>query len=174
MKILLSAYACEPDKGSEPGLGWSWALELASLGNEVWVVTRANNRKALESVKLEEHVSRKLRFVYVDLPYNLRRLKRLRGGIYPYYLLWQWKALEAAREIHETEKFEVVQHVTFVSARQPSGTSWRSFHIRACGGRGSCPLPIKKRIRFLRLDQGFFEGRRQRICPHRPADEIHI
>ena len=25
MKVLLSAYACEPGKGSEPGVGWRWA-----------------------------------------------------------------------------------------------------------------------------------------------------
>ena len=25
MKILLSAYACEPNTGSEPNVGWNWA-----------------------------------------------------------------------------------------------------------------------------------------------------
>ena len=34
-KILLSAYACEPHKGSEPGIGWNWAIQLASLGHQV-------------------------------------------------------------------------------------------------------------------------------------------
>ena len=29
MKVFLSAYACEPGKGSEPGVGWSWAQGLA-------------------------------------------------------------------------------------------------------------------------------------------------
>lgn len=28
MRILLSAYACEPNKGSETGVGRSWANEL--------------------------------------------------------------------------------------------------------------------------------------------------
>ena len=49
MKILLSAYACEPNKGSEPGVGWHWALELGYLGHDVWVLTRANNRPAIEA-----------------------------------------------------------------------------------------------------------------------------
>src|SRR6185295_12842005 len=26
LRVLLSAYACEPSKGSEPGIGWNWAL----------------------------------------------------------------------------------------------------------------------------------------------------
>jgi hypothetical protein len=31
LKLLVSAYACEPNKGSEPGTGWRWALETARL-----------------------------------------------------------------------------------------------------------------------------------------------
>ena len=45
-RILLSAYACEPGKGSEPEVGWMWATELAAAGHEVWVITRAANRLA--------------------------------------------------------------------------------------------------------------------------------
>jgi hypothetical protein len=44
-KILLSAYACEPNKGSEPEVGWKWAITLSQLGHEVYVITRLNNKK---------------------------------------------------------------------------------------------------------------------------------
>ena len=44
MKILLSAYACEPNKGSEPEVGWKWAINLVKAGHEVYVVTRLNNK----------------------------------------------------------------------------------------------------------------------------------
>ena len=47
-RILLSAYACEPGKGSEPEVGWLWATELADSGHEVWVITREANRQAIE------------------------------------------------------------------------------------------------------------------------------
>lgn len=43
MKLLLSAYACELNTGSEPGVGWHWAAEVTRLGHEVWVLTRADN-----------------------------------------------------------------------------------------------------------------------------------
>ena len=49
MKVLLSAYACEPNKGSEPGVGWNWAIEIARLGHKVWVLTRANNQPSIDS-----------------------------------------------------------------------------------------------------------------------------
>ncbi len=44
MRVLLSAYACEPNRGSEAEVGWRWALELAAGGGgDVWVITRGNN-----------------------------------------------------------------------------------------------------------------------------------
>ena len=43
MRILLSAFACAPHSGSEPGVGWHWALELARLGHDVLVLTRARD-----------------------------------------------------------------------------------------------------------------------------------
>lgn len=29
LKIFVSAYACEPDLGSEIGVGWHWVLEMS-------------------------------------------------------------------------------------------------------------------------------------------------
>ena len=29
LKVLISAYACEPSKGSEPAIGWDWVTEIA-------------------------------------------------------------------------------------------------------------------------------------------------
>ena len=46
LNVLLSAYACEPGQGSEPEVGWQWALNLAKF-HEVTVITRANNREGL-------------------------------------------------------------------------------------------------------------------------------
>ena len=65
-RILLSAYACEPGRGSEPALGWGWATELARSGHQVWVLTRADNRPAIERDALAADPN--LNFVYFDLP----------------------------------------------------------------------------------------------------------
>jgi len=46
-KVLVSAYACEPGKGSEPEVGWQWVHQIARF-HEVWVITRANNRLQIE------------------------------------------------------------------------------------------------------------------------------
>lgn len=88
MKILLSAYACDPNKGSEPGVGWNWAVELSSKGNEVWVITRENNRVSIEK-ELEAHPRKNLNFCYFDLPIWLKLREKKIIGIHFYYLLWQ-------------------------------------------------------------------------------------
>ena len=44
LKVLLSAYACEPNKGSEPGVGWNWLIEIAKLNHKVTVITRSNKK----------------------------------------------------------------------------------------------------------------------------------
>ena len=120
MKILLSAYACEPNKGSEPGVGWHWALEIARLGHEVWVLTRANNRAAIEAELTQPPGMEGLHFIYYDLPAWAGWWKKGSRGIRLYYLLWQWGAYRLAKRLHAVERFDRVHHSTFVSVRQPS------------------------------------------------------
>jgi glycosyltransferase involved in cell wall biosynthesis len=118
MKLLVSAYACEPGKGSEPAVGWNWAQALVRRGYEVHVLTRTNNREAIEGDL--DHQRPGLTFHYYDLPGWMREWKHRPGGIYMYYLLWQAGAYRLARRLHAAARFDRVHHVTFASYRQPS------------------------------------------------------
>lgn len=120
MKILLSAYACEPRRGSEPGVGWNWALALARRGHEVWVITRSNNRQAIESEFKVIGDFPKLHFVYFDLGPVMRRFKKTPGGVYWYYILWQFGIVKLAKTLHATESFDLAHHITFGVFRHPS------------------------------------------------------
>jgi len=124
VKILLSAYACEPNKGSEPEVGWSWAVELANLGHDVWILTRTNNQDKIESVLLELPERKNLHFIYYDLPQCILKLKKLTHGVRFYYFFWQFFSFLYVRNIHAIELFDKVHHVTFVSIRQPSFLGW--------------------------------------------------
>ena len=119
MKVLLAAYACEPLRGSEPLVGWQWALEIKRLGHSLWVLTRSNNQRAIESYEAE-HGSTGIHFVYCDLPSPLLRLKRLPAGIYPYYYAWQFAAFFTARRLQRSIGFDRVHQLTFVSVRFPT------------------------------------------------------
>lgn len=120
MKLLLSAYACEPDRGSEPGIGWNWALALRAQGHVVHVLTRRNNRADIEAAL--EKLPPQLRpvFHYHDLPTWAARWKRGGRGVQLYYYLWQLGALAVARQAHREVGFDAVQHLTFGVFRQPS------------------------------------------------------
>ena len=115
MRILVFAYACDPEHGSEPGTGWVWSRMLAHLG-ETWVVTRANNRVPIERALAIVPERERLRFVYVDLPPWARFWKRGQRGVHVYYLLWQVAAARRARRLGGNRSFDLVWHVTFANA----------------------------------------------------------
>jgi glycosyltransferase involved in cell wall biosynthesis len=117
--ILLSAYACEPGKGSEPGMGWHWAMEIARLGHEVHILTRENNLAAIE-MELARHPDLRVYPVGYDLPQWLRSWKKGGRGATFYYSLWQRGAYHAARRLAVTIPFDLVHHITFAVFRQPS------------------------------------------------------
>jgi len=113
---LAFAYACEPGKGSEPGAGWGLARMIARELGECWVITRANNRQAIEEALPHIPEAGRLRFVYVDLPPWARWWKRGQRGIYLYYLLWQVAAVLRARQLVREERFDLVWHLTLANA----------------------------------------------------------
>lgn len=145
MRVLMSAYACEPDKGSEPGIGWHWAVALARAGHEVWVITRANNQNAIERALAENPVAN-LRFVYYDVRSWLRRWKRGGRGVRLYYVLWQWGAYRIARELCRDVKFDIVHHITFGVFRHPSFMAFLDvpFIFGPVGGGETAPRQLRK------------------------------
>ncbi|HMJ22478.1 MAG TPA: glycosyltransferase, partial [Terriglobales bacterium] len=113
MKVLISAYACEPGGGSEPELGWNWALHTAYM-HETWVLTRSSNRQAIEAALGH---SPRINFIYVDLPKWFRWWKKLPLGIYFYYYLWQLLSCVTAKRLNQKTQFDLIHHATF-------GTYW--------------------------------------------------
>jgi glycosyltransferase involved in cell wall biosynthesis len=120
IKVLLSAYACEPSKGSEPGVGWKWACGLAGRV-ELTVLTRGNNRAPIEKAVSNlhaDHPLRQVRLLYHDAGPLWRLMKRLH--LLPtllYYFIWQWTA--ARRFGNEADASDIVHHLTFCTALCP-------------------------------------------------------
>lgn len=113
-RILVAAYACEPNQGSEPGVGWHWVQEIARE-NETWVITRSNNRSVIEAAQ-NASPNANLRFEYVDLPRSLTLWKRKQRGVRTYYYLWQFAALARGYALHRRMRFHLSHHITFVNA----------------------------------------------------------
>jgi glycosyltransferase involved in cell wall biosynthesis len=118
LRVLVSAYACEPGKGSEPGCGWNWVQQIARF-HEAWVITRANNRQTIDEALAQDPMPR-VHWVYFDLPRWARFWKKGRRGIHLYYYLWQLGAYFVGRRLHQAVDFDVVHHVTLGTYWMPS------------------------------------------------------
>jgi glycosyltransferase involved in cell wall biosynthesis len=142
LNVLISAYACEPGKGSEPGVGWNMAHAMASI-NDVWVLTRANNRDAIEA-ELSHRFVPGLHVRYVDLPPWTRWWKRRQRGIHAYYYMWQFAAYRTARRLSREVDFDIAHHVTFVKYWVPSLMAFLQtpFVWGPVGGAESAPEPF--------------------------------
>lgn len=114
LKVLISAYACLPNRGSEPGIGWNTACEMAKH-HTVWVVTRGDNRSAIEA-ELARHPVPNLHIVYHDLPGWTRN----RRALQLHYQLWQLTLYRVVRKLHERERFDLAHHVSYVRWWAPS------------------------------------------------------
>ena len=120
--ILLSAYACEPNQGSEPGVGFSWLVRLLEKGARIVLLTRANNTNSLEQHTSKYIATRQLVIHGIDI-HNLLGLKST--GLLTlnaYYLLWQVKAYLLARRVvrDNAPPICLAWHITFSGCRFPT------------------------------------------------------
>lgn len=158
MNVLISAYACEPGKGSEPGVGWEWIRRLSNNHN-LWVLTRANNREAIEAAR--DQIPCSVHFVYVDLPCTLRFWKRGNRGVNLYYLIWQALAFFRARRLVSEYRIDVAHHVTLMSVTRFSFVPLLGVPsvVGPVGGLQMCPAAawpliknkLRERIRNLSI-----------------------
>jgi len=121
LRVLLSAYACEPHRGSEPLAGWCWSEYLAKTC-DVTVITRTNNRPLIER-ELADMSGPRPAFIFHDPPAWIVRLKKWGLPLPIYYIIWQIGALRKVS--HRLANYDVLHHVTFNSFLVP-GFWWRS------------------------------------------------
>jgi len=119
MKILLSAYACEPGRGTELGVGWNTVREVAKY-HQVWVLTRPDDGREAIEAELARHPIPNLHFIYFTLPIWGGGWQWGNGAFQIHYYLWQIQAYFVARQLHRQIGFDLMQHVTFVKYSSPS------------------------------------------------------
>ncbi len=146
MKVLLSAYACEPNLGSEPGIGWGWTCELARLGYDVWVLTCASHhQKGIEAELSKTPPMPNVHFVFYDIPKVWRWWHTGGRGIRTHNFLWQWGAYRVAKRLHREMPFDLVHHITWGGLRQPSfmGNLGIPFVFGPVGGGEKAPWRLR-------------------------------
>jgi len=112
MNIILSAYACHPSKGSEPGIGWNWLVELSKY-NQVWVLLYRGQEQYVTVSSSVKDLPKKenIHLVPIDVPFPLgiKKLFRFR------YELWQIKAYFAAKKIIKENQIDLIHQVTIAA-----------------------------------------------------------
>ena len=152
MKVLISAYDCKPNYGSEQGNGWNWAWHLAKLDHEIWVLTLIDNKEAIEAELLLQPIPN-LHFIYISIPQWIQRYIKVPIGDFSWqsdYLGWQRRAFKIARQLDKEHEFDIVHHVTWASITAGSWL-WRlnkPFIFGPVGG-GQITPPLFKRY-FLK------------------------
>lgn len=117
-KILISAYGCEPFKGTEQGVGWNWVVKMAKY-NELYIITRKNNKEIIES-NIPKDVEKNLNFIYHDANQLIRKLKRKERGLYFYYFIWQLGVYKIAKKMLKDIEFDYSMHLSFGSMWMPT------------------------------------------------------
>ncbi|MAC83447.1 MAG: hypothetical protein CL624_04865 [Arcobacter sp.] len=116
MNILLGVYACEPNNGSEPEVGWQMVNKIANLlpDDSIYAITKKNNKESIEKEGYPSNVT----FFYYEPPKWLTFWKKGGRGIRTYYYIWSYGAALFLKK--KNINFAIIHHITFVNDWLPS------------------------------------------------------
>ncbi|GGH19239.1 glycosyltransferase [Mucilaginibacter phyllosphaerae] len=131
-KILISAYAISPYKGSEYAAAWNTVKYLAT-SHDVWVLYGMSDDHMGDTHTLRKYISENpnpaIKFIEVDggrAAKAINLLNKAGAGWFFYfaYYLWQRRALRAAKMLLETVDIDVVHQLGPIGFREP-GFLWQ-------------------------------------------------
>ncbi len=124
LEVLVNAYACSPNMGSEPGMGWNWVSNLAKYC-ELFIITEEEFRDKIEAVVPTLPQGPNMHFYYNPVPEKVRDMCWNQGDwrFYWHYRKWQRKTLEIAKQICQERKIDVIHQLNMIGFREP-GLLW--------------------------------------------------
>lgn len=128
LKILMSAYACEPGAGSEYGVGWMVPTTMARKypEDQIFVLTRSRCKEKIEKALANDSSLANIHFLYYDIPSWMFYKNEMQSnwGEQINYLLWQWLVKKFVRKMNKIYHFDIFHHLTFNQYRTPSPGFW--------------------------------------------------
>ncbi len=145
MKLLISSYACAPNRGSEHAIGWTWITHAHRLGHRVWALVAPNNRDAVMRALDADPSLAGVVWLFPEVPGW-----PLRQGVEPrfertYNALWQVRAARAAARLHEEVGFDALHHLTWGGIRAPTflGSIKAPLVLGPLGGGETSPRALR-------------------------------
>jgi glycosyltransferase involved in cell wall biosynthesis len=116
VKVLMSAFGCAPERGSEPGVGFQ-AVMAAAKFHDVWLLTTEHNVASIRNVLDRENRTARVHIEQIALglkeEHDLMRFGL--PGFHWHYDRWQRRAATRALELDREIDFDVVHHVTIAA-----------------------------------------------------------
>ena len=152
MKVLLSVFECNPYRGSDSYVGWSYVKNMSRL-NDVYALTRTDNKEDIEQyLNTHPELSRRVHFTFVDrsrfFSEFLYKINRYLGFLGSYFV-WQRAAANAAKKLCKEYDISVCHHVTIADFRC-AGYLWKCgkpFVFGPVGGGQETPSCLKEYVK---------------------------
>ncbi|KMQ52939.1 Glycosyltransferase [Chitinispirillum alkaliphilum] len=119
MKVLIQAYACSPDWGSEAGVGWNYINEIAAEYEVHAIVSKELNKNSIKRFLETNTLKKNIHFHYLPHSEHERALMQHQITYYLGYRMWQKRALSLASELHIMYHFDLTHILTFIGYRAP-------------------------------------------------------
>lgn len=128
--IYFNAFACDPEKGSELGLGWNWLSYIGRYYPTLLVTADIGRKEILREAidsdpELKQNVT--VHFVSWELPEGLLPqylLRYYQPYYYRFYRRWMQQSYAYALQVCREGKIKLVHQNTYHSYREP-GDFWR-------------------------------------------------
>lgn len=153
MRILYYSFSCEPNAGSDEGLGWLWPFYMRN-DHEVYVVTRKDREPQIARY-LREHDIKNMQFFYCDIPDWMNFYYKTGKGFLAYQKLWQYPAYGMIKKLHQKYQFDLIHHVSSSDFRL-IGFLYKintSYLLGPIGGAQATPQPLRYYTRHNRTEE---------------------
>lgn len=123
--ILINAYACSPNMGSEPGMAWNWCVNLAKHC-KLHIITEGEFRDKIEAILPTLPQGKNMHFYYNPVSDEIRKMCWNQGDwrFYKYYKGWQWKTYLMAKDICQKTHIDILHQLNMIGFREP-GYLWK-------------------------------------------------
>ncbi len=119
--VIISAFSCDPTKGSEPGNGWMWASGIASRGYFVHLLTTSRAKENIDHQIEVSGLSSSIKVHYIDHS-GFWRWAYFKNFILMYAAYWLWQKKILKYVINNLMQYEIafIHHVTWGSLKMGS------------------------------------------------------
>ena len=153
LSILINAYACSPNMGSEPGMAWNWCVNLAKHC-KLHIITEGEFQNNIEKVIQTLPQGKNMHFYYNPVSEEIRKMCWNQGDwrFYKYYKEWQWKTYLIANDICKKTHIDILHQLNMIGFREP-GYLWKISNIPFVWG----PVDAKESFPMAYLEGANFK-----------------